>query len=96
MDAGGVGLLAFLAVVGLFYYVTMTNLRQAQRRHDQALWAALLGSVSAYLVQAQFNPDIIVTRVVFWLAVALAVAVPNYGTATKPPCERTPRESFRV
>ncbi len=94
MDVGVMGLIAFLAVIGLFCSVSLANLRRAPDRYDQALSAALIGSMTAYLVQAQFNPDIIVARVLFWLALALAVASSTTSGATKPPCEQHRRNRF--
>ena len=46
----------------------------AQRRHD-ALTAAALASVAAYLTQALFNPDVVVLSMLFWLALAIMVAL---------------------
>ncbi len=93
VEVGIVGLIALLMVIGLFYSDTAANLRHAQDRYNQALSAALLGSVTAFLVQAQFNPDIIVTRVLFWLALGMAAASSRAAASTKPLCGGEPRES---
>jgi O-antigen ligase len=71
---GVIGLLVFVAVLGVFFVVIRGNLRRAGRRFERNLAAAIAGSVTAYLVQAQLNPDVIVTQVLFWWALALGVA----------------------
>ncbi len=42
--------------------------------------AAALASVAAYLTQALFNPDVVVLSMLFWLALAVMLAVARMDT----------------
>jgi putative inorganic carbon (HCO3(-)) transporter len=76
---GIVGLLAFLCVIAGFYRITLGAFSRAMGRPTEATLAAILGSATAFLIQAQFNPDIIVLVVLFWLVLALGVVVHRWG-----------------
>jgi putative inorganic carbon (HCO3(-)) transporter len=79
MAAGIVGLLAFLGIIATFYRTTLGAFRRETDRRTQATVAAILGSATAFLIQAQFNPDVIVLSVLFWLVMALGVVVHRWG-----------------
>jgi O-antigen ligase len=54
--------------------------REGSKRHwRDALTAAALASVAAYLTQALFNPDVVVLSMLFWLALAIMVALDRIG-----------------
>ena len=64
------GILVAGALVGVIVVFFSQALR-ASDRLGHRLTAALYGSGTAYLVQAQFNPDVIVATVLFWTVLAL-------------------------
>ena len=72
---GIVGLLAFLCVIVGFYRITLGTFSRGIDRPTEATLAAILGSATAFLIQAQFNPDVIVLVAFFWLVLALGVVV---------------------
>jgi len=76
---GIVGLLAFLCVIVSFYRITLRTFSRARDRPTEATLAAILGSATAFLIQAQFNPDVIVLVALFWLVLALGVVVHRWG-----------------
>jgi O-antigen ligase len=67
MASGLVGVLAWLGLLLLFYRQTYPLTQQALTPEARGLAAALLGSMSAYVIQAQLNPDTIVLTLCFWL-----------------------------
>lgn len=75
MAAGAPALVAFLGVVGSFGRLAVATFRRAREREAQAALAAVLAAVAAFLVQAQFNPDVVVLWAFFWLALAWGVAL---------------------
>lgn len=75
MAAGAPALVAFLGVVGSFGGLVVTAFRRAREGEAQAALAAVLAGVAAFLVQAQFNPDVVVLWAFFWLALAWGVAL---------------------
>jgi len=72
---GIVGLLAFLCVIVGFYRITLGTFSRGTDRPTEATLAAILGSATTFLIQAQFNPDVIVLVALFWLVIALGVVV---------------------
>ena len=94
-SAGVAGLAAFLAVVAAFYRVALGAFRQVSDRPAQATTAALLGSGTAFLIQAQFNPDVIVLSFFFWLVLALAVAAARWAQAGQHAACQEPPHSTR-
>ncbi len=75
LATGLLGLAAYAGVVAAFYGTGLALLRRSFNRRHDALLAAALASVAAYLTQAQFNPDVIVLSMLFWLALAVMVAL---------------------
>jgi hypothetical protein len=76
VSVGAAGLAAFLVVTAVFYHRTVLAFRRAANPFAEALCAAILASATAFLIQAQFNPDVIVTWVLFWVVLAMGTAVP--------------------
>lgn len=74
MSAGAIGLLLFLAIISRFWVETLKALRRIHSRHSRSFLAATLGSVTAFLIQAQFNPEVMVTSMLFWLILAMGFA----------------------
>jgi putative inorganic carbon (HCO3(-)) transporter len=72
---GVLGLLAFLWVLARFYRNTLTALQRGADRRTEIMAAAILSSTTAFLIQAQFNPNAIVPMALFWLVLALGVSI---------------------
>ncbi len=51
-----------------------------RQRWSETMAAAALASVAAYLTQALFNPDVVVLSMLFWLALAVMLAVARMDT----------------
>lgn len=75
LATGLFGLVAYAGVVAAFYGAGLALWRRPVDRWRDALTAAALASVAAYLTQALFNPDVIVLNMLFWLALAVIVAL---------------------
>jgi putative inorganic carbon (HCO3(-)) transporter len=75
VDAGIVGLAAFLWIMITFGRLVCTVFAHTVDQATQATLAAITGSVIAFLIQAQFNPTIIVLSALFWLNLALGVGM---------------------
>lgn len=72
---GGLGATAWLILI-LKYFGTLARLlRSSNRQTIQHLAAGLGGSMCAYLIQAQFNPDVIVLETLFWLLLTLTTGL---------------------
>jgi putative inorganic carbon (HCO3(-)) transporter len=69
------GLTAFVIVIVVFFSLVLGLLRQAVRAYDRALAGTLTASTVAFLIQAQFNPDVIVTSTLFLTAAALSLGI---------------------
>jgi O-antigen ligase len=75
MAVGVVGFLAFVWTIVRFYRVALRTFGREKNRWGETTVAAILASATAFLVQAQFTPDVIVLVVLFWLVLALGVVV---------------------
>lgn len=75
LATGVLGLVAYGSVVIAFYRAGLAHWRRPADRWRDALAAAALASVAAYLTQALFNPDVIVLNTLFWLALAVLMAL---------------------
>ena len=85
MASGMMGAMVWLLLVGLFYRQTGTAAKCFPTSEGQSCAAALLGAMTAYVIQAQFNPDTIVPTLAFWLFLAYTAALPaanGSGTLT--------------
>ncbi len=75
LTATGVsGLMAFLWILARFYRMTYYALKGAVDRHTGIMVAAIISSATAFLIQAQFNPNGIVPVVLFWIVLAMGVS----------------------
>jgi putative inorganic carbon (HCO3(-)) transporter len=72
---GVLGFLAYLWILVGFYKITLTALQRGVDRRTGIMVAAILGSTTAFLIQAQFNPNAIVPVALFWLVLALGVSI---------------------
>lgn len=75
MAAGVLAVIAFLGIVGSVGRLVLATFRRCHEWSAQVALAAVLAAVAAFLVQAQFNPDVITLWAFFWLVLAWGVAV---------------------
>jgi len=73
VSAGIVGLLTFLWVVFDFYWAILNMIRHARDRRKEVTGVAVAASGTAFLVVAQFNPEVIVLSMLFWLILSLSI-----------------------
>lgn len=76
------GLLAFLWMNGRFYALLLARFRQTSRADTRLLLAAILSSTTAYLIQAQFNPDMITLSVLFWINLSTGIILVRQEVTT--------------
>jgi O-antigen ligase len=73
-SAGVAGFLAFIFIILRFYRLGLSCLIGNLQGDQRATLAVLLGSSSAYLIQAQLTPDVVTVSAIFWMTLALGVA----------------------
>lgn len=72
---GLVGLTAFMWLIGRFYTLLLVRFYQTRRADTRLLMASILSSTTAYLIQAQFNPDMITLSALFWINLSMGIAL---------------------
>jgi tetratricopeptide (TPR) repeat protein len=72
---GILGLLAFLALLAVFFYRGFRVLARSKSREVVVLAAAFVAAVVQYCAHIFFNPSAIVPELVFWVVLGLTVAV---------------------
>lgn len=77
LATGLLGTAAWLWLLGTIAGQGMRGLA-AQRGKGRLLTAASLGSLAAWLVQAQLNPDVVAVSMIFWVVAGLVVAGEGY------------------
>ncbi len=76
---GILGMAAFLWLLVRFYRKTFAAFTRFDNKSLQVSIAAVVGSFSAYLILAQFNPVAITSLVLFWFVTALGAALAKGG-----------------
>ncbi len=71
MTAGVVGLATLLGIYINFYRIMLKVLRHCRNLSEASTPAAFIASLTAFLVQAQFVPNVIVPLALAWLVLAL-------------------------
>ena len=79
---GLAGLCAFLWINGRFYALLLTRFRQTTHANTRLLLAAILSSTTAYLIQAQFNPDMITLSALFWINLSMGISLVRQEVTT--------------
>lgn len=69
------GLAAYLVVIACFYSLALRALWRSQKLSEQVNVVAILSGMSGYLIQGQFNVDTATTYLLFWLFLAMSVAL---------------------
>ena len=77
MASGMMGAMAWLLLIGLFYRQTDAAAKRSPASEGRSSAAALLGAMTAYVIQAQFTSDTIVPTIGFWLFLTYAAALPT-------------------
>ncbi len=73
--AGVVGFLVFLWILVRYYSLLVRAIRKETNTKRKTTIAAVMSSTTAYLIQAQFNPDVITLMVFFWITLSLGGAI---------------------
>jgi tetratricopeptide (TPR) repeat protein len=72
---GLLGLAVFLAVVLVYYFLGLRLLRKRREKDVIYLVSAFMAGIAQYCVHILFNPTAILPELVFWLILALTVAL---------------------
>jgi hypothetical protein len=72
---GIVGLAGYLFILGTFYYHGLTMITKFSEKWKKLIIIALVSSLTLNLIQTQFNPESIVTLVLFWVMIALLSSI---------------------
>ncbi len=85
VTTGALGLLAFLLLMGCFFYYGISLLRRTRSFDTQITLIALLSAMFAHLVEAQFGILLPSAELLIWLYLALVSAMCIAETATSEP-----------
>ncbi|HEX7363686.1 MAG TPA: hypothetical protein VF366_00735, partial [Dehalococcoidia bacterium] len=80
------GLMSFLAVLGVFFYLCYRYLRKARDDIDKLLLVAMVAAVVQYMADVFFNPSNICPELVLWLSLSF---VPIIGRLIAKPASET-------
>ena len=72
---GLLGLMSFLAILLIFFYLLFRNLRLAKPDIFRMLLIALMASILGHMVDSLFNPSSISTELVFWLMLSMVLII---------------------
>jgi len=78
---GALGLLAYLFLIGSFFYQGISILRRTKSFETQLTLIALLSAVFAHFVEIQVGIALVTTQMLFWLYMALLVVVHRFETS---------------
>ncbi len=80
---GLLGLASFLAIVFVFFWLSLRILYRVKQRDLIYLMAALIAGMAQYCIYILFNPTAILPDLLFWLILVLTVVVFNQEKADK-------------
>jgi O-antigen ligase len=75
LSIGIAGLLVIGTILSIITIRILRLVRTTSNPSFRIVGAALLGSMTAYLVQAQFNPSGFISTVIFWLVVGISAGI---------------------
>ena len=84
---GILGLAVFLAILALFFYLGIKYLLRSSDRESILLGSAFVASIVQYCAHVFFNPSVVTVELVFWLMLALTLAmikIDSAGAVTLP------------
>ena len=77
LSVGVIGLTIFILILSLLTLRTFRFIRKESDRSKVIIAAALLGSIAAYIIQAQLNPSGFVPTAIFWLVIGICAGLPT-------------------
>jgi len=77
---GVLGLLSFLSILGVFFFLCFRYLRKARDDFDKLLLVAIVAAVVQYMADIFFNLSTIAPELVFWLILALTAVLGRSAT----------------
>ena len=86
------GVLSFVCVLGIFFFLGFRLLSRAGYRDTIILSVAIVAAVIQYCAHIFFNPSVLVPEMVFWLMLGLMVAMVRLGSAEALPEPVVPAE----
>jgi O-antigen ligase/cytochrome c-type biogenesis protein CcmH/NrfG len=95
MSAGLAGIVAFGAVLIGFARLAWRGLRQAHDRREQVVWIALIAAVVGHMVDMQFSFDLTASATIFWLTLAMGVAMRHVPSPHHPQPSQEHRKSLQ-
>jgi O-antigen ligase/predicted negative regulator of RcsB-dependent stress response len=96
VTTGVLGLLAFLLLIGCFFYYGISLLRRTRSFSTQVSLIALLSAMFAHLIEAQFGILLFSAELLLWLYLALMSVMYHIETATAKEEDVYPIESLTV
>ncbi len=84
---GVLGLAVFLAILAIFFYLGIKYLLRSSDRESILLGSAFVASIVQYCAHVFFNPSVVTVELVFWLMLALTLAmikIDSAGAVTLP------------
>ena len=75
---GLLGLMSFLAILAVFFYLCFRYLRRATRDIDKLLLIAMVAGMAQYMADIFFNLSTISPELVFWLMLAMASVIGRF------------------
>ncbi|GAI89547.1 unnamed protein product, partial [marine sediment metagenome] len=78
---GALGLLAYLLLIGSFFYYGISLIWRTESSSIQLTLIALLSAVFAHFVEIQVGIALVTTQMLLWLYVALLVVVHRFETS---------------
>ena len=77
ISIGVTGLFALIGIILAFYLTIFQRLNDDLDYSRRVIIAAILSSFTAYLVNSQFNADVTILLVLFWLVLGIGVVIVN-------------------
>jgi len=75
---GLLGLMSFLSILAVFFYLCFRYLRRAATEIDKLLLIAIVAGMVQYMADIFFNPSTIPPELVFWLMLAMAPVIGRF------------------
>jgi O-antigen ligase/tetratricopeptide (TPR) repeat protein len=81
---GLLGLMSFLSILAVFFYLCFRYLRRTTTDIDRLLLIAMVAGMVQYMVDILFNPSSIPPELVFWLILALVPVIGRFIQNNEP------------
>jgi tetratricopeptide (TPR) repeat protein len=80
---GLLGLMSFLSILAVFFYLCLRYLRRAREDIDKLLLMAMVAAIVQYMADIFFNLSTISPEVVFWLILAMTPVIGGFTVSKK-------------